>query len=549
MRKRLFSLMLLCATQLSIFNFQFSILQARPQLHDLNIRVVLQPNGDARITETRQMSIDSEGTECYIVIGNLNGSELCDLQVSDETGRLYEPQSQWDIDRSRDWKTGRCGIVTKRDGYELCWGLGESGNRTYTTRYTVTRLLRGYQDADGFLYMFVAEGLQPSPEHVRLTVVPEDTLVRFTPDSVGIWAFRYRGDIRFEGDSIVAESSEPFERRSAMIVMARFAKGMFQPVSTVDGTVEELKKNAFEGSDYNESQDDGLAVAIFMFVSFILFPLLLVGGYFFYVWRQRRKVMKDLLWYRDLPFDGNLQRTNDVLNAYRYGAADYNNLLSACILRLISDGAISIESSMNKRGKTVQQFVIHPLPADKQYPKLLQMVHKIFRDAAGDDTVLEPKELKSWMRSRHNQSYTDSFVQTLHTKTRMYQYKNQLEEVRHVYGLKKFLKEFTLLDERSVGEVGLWKDYMIYATLFGIADQVICDMKKINPEYFNMDQVAQQMANDTTLPLIRSTMHSSTSRAAMSKAEREARASGRGGSSSWGGGGGFSGGGFGGGVR
>ena len=240
---------------------------------------------------------------------------------------------------------------------------------------------------------------------------------------------------------------------------------------------------------------------------------------------------------------------NDVLNAYKYGSADYNNLLSACILRLINDGAISIEQQMNAKGRTVQHFVIHPLPAEKSYPQLLRMVHKIFRDAAGSDTVLEPKELKSWMKSTHNQSYTDSFIQTLHTKTRIYQYKNQLDEVRKVFGLKKYLKDFTLLDERSVGEVALWKDYMIFATLFGIADQVIRDMKRINPEYFNMDQIAQQMANETTLPLIRSTMHQSTSRAAMSKAEREARAAGGGGSSSWSGGGGFSGGGFGGGVR
>ena len=121
--------------------------------------------------------------------------------------------------------------------------------------------------------------------------------------------------------------------------------------------------------------------------------------------------------------------------------------------------------------------------------------------------------------------------------------------MRKVFGLKKFLKEFSLLDERGVNELSLWKDYMIYATLFGIADQVIRDMKKINPEYFNMDQVARQMADETTLPLIYSTMHNSTSRAAMSKVEREARARGGGGHASWGGGGGFSGGGFGGGVR
>ncbi len=512
-----------------------------PKLHDLDIQVVLQRNGDALITETRQMSIDSEGTECYIVVGNLNDSQLRGFSVMDETGTLYEQQSQWDIQQSRQWKMGRCGIVTKHDGYELCWGLGESGSRTYTVRYTITNLLRGYEDADGFNYMFVAEGLQPSPEHVRLVIKAEDSPMHFNPDSIGVWAFRYRGDVQVTDNSIVAETSEPFQYHSAMIVMARFEKGIFTPALTSQSTFEDMKARAFEDSDYTDemTRDDKIALALFV-LAMVFLPLLLLGAYYFYVWRQRRRVTKDLLWYRALPFGGNLQQCNDVINAYRYAGADYNNLLSACILRLILDGAISIE---NKR------FVIHELPEDKQYPKLLQMVHKIFTDAAGSDTILEPKELRTWMKNSANMSYTDSFIQTLHTKTRIYQYRDQQEEVRQVFGLKKFLKEFTLLDERSVGEVSLWKDYMIYAALFGIAEQVIKEMKRINPEYFNMDQVARQMADETTLPMIRSTMHRSTARAAMNKAEREARAAGRGGSASWGGGGGFSGGGFGGGVR
>ena len=82
---------------------------ARPQLKDLNIRVVLSNNGDARITETRQMQIDDEGTECYIVVGNLNGSDIRDLTVSDETGREFSNIGEWDIDMSRNWKEGKCG--------------------------------------------------------------------------------------------------------------------------------------------------------------------------------------------------------------------------------------------------------------------------------------------------------------------------------------------------------------------------------------------------------------------------------------------------------
>ena len=116
-------LLLLCSFPSSTF--------ARPKLNDLDIRVVLSKNGDAFITETRRMEIDSEGTECYIVIGNLNGSELRDLQVTDENGVTFENVGQWDIDKSRSWKEHKCGVVTTHGGYELCWGLGQSGSRVY----------------------------------------------------------------------------------------------------------------------------------------------------------------------------------------------------------------------------------------------------------------------------------------------------------------------------------------------------------------------------------------------------------------------------------
>ena len=530
---------------------------ARPQLHDLSIQVVLSRNGDAHITETRLMDIDSEGTECYIPIGNLNGSEVRGLMVTDETGQAFTNIGEWDINQSRNWKAGKCGIVTKHDGYELCWGLGDSGERTYVTTYTVTNLLKGYDDADGFNYMFVAQGMSPLPDHVRLTIASEDTL-HFTTENTGVWGFRYNGEVGFADSIVVAESSEPFENRSALIVMCRFNKGMFEPADVREGSFEQVKEQAFEGSDYTASDEwtwKDTLILIAMAIGFIFFPLVLLFGYIIYVWRARRKVQKDLLWYRDIPFGGDLQEANKAINAYKYVGADFNNLLSACILKLIDMGGISIEQTTNAKGKATSNFVIHEMEDIGNQPVLLRQVHNIFKKAAGEDTILEPKELKSWMMDTYNQGATDSFVQILHAKTAISNYKNRLDEVRQLFGLKKFLKEFSLLDERHVQEVTLWKDYMIYATLFGIADQVIKDMKKINPEYFNMDQVANQMADDMTLPMIYSTMHSSTTRAAMNKAEREARAasaarsSGHGGHSSFGGGGGFSGGGFGGGVR
>ena len=541
-------LLLVLASATSLF--------ARPQLHRLDIRVVLSPNGDARITETRQMSIDSEGTECYIGKGLTEGSEIRDLTVTDETGLQFENVGSWDIDRSRSRKEGKCGIVAKHGGCEICWGLGESGERTYITTYTLTGLVCSHPDADAIRHVFLDADVTPKPDECRLTIEAEADTLRFTEDNSGIWGFRFGGELGFADGKMVAYNTEPFGRSGALYIMCRFNKGMFQPWNQVDETFETKMNEAFEGSDYvggygdDEMTGEDIFALIMLVLGFFVLPV--VGGiwYFIYVWRARKKVNKDLLWYRDIPLKGNLQQANDMLNAYRYFGTDYNNLLSACVLKLINMGAISIESRLNSKGKSEQNFVMHELPNAADQPLLLRKIHNIFKEAAGSDTVLEPRELKSYMRSTKNESITDSFINTLHTKTGITHYKDRLDEVRQVFGLKKFLKEFTLLDERGVNEVKLWKDYMIYATLFGIADQVISDMKKINPEYFNMDQVANQMADNMTLPMIRSTLLNSTSRAVANKAAREARASGRGGHSSWGGGGGgFSGGGFGGGVR
>ena len=528
---------------------------SRPSLNNLDIKVVLSKNGDARITETREMYIDDEGTECYIGLANMGESQVKDLTVSDETGSRFI-NVDWDVDETRDWKTYKCGIVTTNRGYEVCWGLGEEGERTYITSYTITGLVRGYPDADAIRHVFLDTSVSPKPDHAKITIMTADTTMVINPDSCGIWGFRFEGNLWFENGTIVAETTQPMSSEAGLFIMVQFPKGMFEPTIWENETFENKKNEAFEGSDYVGGGDDEDMTLIEWAIFILIYggsALIAVGGFMWHivtVWRARRRVNKDLMWYRDIPMNGNLQEANNILNAYKYMHTDYNNLMSACILKLIQMGAITIETRRNMKGEMEPNFVIHQLKDLDNQPVLMSMIFKIFKKAAGSDKVLEAQELKQYMKSTCNQSITDSFINTLHTKTSISEYKDCEDEVRKLFGLRKFLKEFTLLDERGVGEVTLWKDYMIYATLFGIADRVIKEMKKVNPEYFNMDQVAGQMADNMTLPLIYSTLHRSTSSAVAAKAAREHRSSGGGGHSSWGGGGGgFSGGGGGGGVR
>ena len=528
---------------------------ARPQLHDLDIRVVLYKNGDALISETRKMTIDSEGTECYIGLANMGQSVIKDLTVTDETGARYV-YTDWDVSESRSWKQYKCGIVTTKRCYELCWGLGAEGERTYTTTYIMTGLVRGYPDACAIRHVFLDTAVLPKPEHARVAITTADTTMVISDETCGLWGFKFQGELWFENGYMMAETTEPMNSEAGLYLMARFPKEMFEPTIWEEDSFEDKKEEAFEGSDYEYDEDED-GMSCFEWLMFILVyggaALLVIGSVvwrIYSVWSAKRKLNKNLLWYRDIPLNGNLQEANKILNAYKYFNSDYNNLMSACILKLISMGIITIETKPNHKGKMEPNFVIHDYKEIDKQPVLMRQLYKIFKESAGSDRVLEPWELKSYMRSTSHQSVIDQFVTTLHAKKDLSKYPPTDKGVNEVFGLRKFLKEFTLLDERELKEVTLWKDYMIYATLFGIADKVIKEMKQVNPAYFDMDRVASQMADDMTLPLIYSTLQRSTSSAVAAKAAREHRAHGGGGHSSWGGGGGgFSGGGGGGGVR
>lgn len=530
--------------------------QAGPVLHDLNIYVELMDNGDARITEVRRMSIDDEGTECYIVMGFMNGSRVHSLQVSDETGTEYENIGEWDVDASRSRKAGKCGVVTKSDGYELCWGLGNEGERTYTVSYIVTKLVRAYDDADGFNFMFVAQDIKPAAQHAEITFTREDG-GEIPQELVKMWAFRYDGDIQWHDGAVVAETARAMQGSEAMIVMLRFEKDFLHPEQVESGSFEQLKDRAFEGSSYSSDDMDFETIFWILIIAALIFisPFVIVG-YFGYVWWNRHKANENLLWFRGLPYKGSLKQSYEVLDAYSWFSYSNKNLISALVLKLISIGALRIEEHLvqpsgfrkmtGAKPQMKQLLAIKELHTDENTPDrfILKRLYSIFAEAAGDDDLLQPNELRSYIKNHPNS--IEIFLTNIKNNRSISQCNKDMKNVREVLGMQLFLKDFTLANERHVTELGLWKDYLVYAELFGIAKQVRKDMMKANPEYMNMDEVYRQLNDTDVLPAITyatlagiGDVHSASS----------SGSSGGGGWASFSGGGGFSGGGSGGGVR
>ena len=123
-----------------------------------------------------------------------------------------------------------------------------------------------------------------------------------------------------------------------------------------------------------------------------------------------------------------------------------------------------------------------------------------------------------------------------------------MEVAEQMAGLKKFLKEFTLIKEREAIEVNLWNEYLMYAQIFGIAEEVANQFKKLYPEIItDMDNMGYDYGD---IIFINTITRDGIKSASTARERAQSYNSGGGGFSSGGGGGGsFGGGGGGGGFR
>lgn len=123
-----------------------------------------------------------------------------------------------------------------------------------------------------------------------------------------------------------------------------------------------------------------------------------------------------------------------------------------------------------------------------------------------------------------------------------------MDEKEKLKGLKKYMEDFSMMKEKSVPELILWEKYLVYATVFGIADKVLKQLKVVYPEM--LDESYLSSNGYTYLYLMNSSRFSTSFINTLNNSVRNSYYSSTNYSSGSGGGGGFSsGGGFGGGGR
>lgn len=298
-----------------------------------------------------------------------------------------------------------------------------------------------------------------------------------------------------------------------------------------------------------------------------------------------RQEKKDVLYARDIPFGGFMPEAYMALDAMDE-LPGKGAIIEAYLLRWMKNGWASVQETAEKRlggllgEKMVPSIVFTKEEVSGKMEPQERELWNILHAAAGSDEILQEKELKTYGQS-HYERLEQFFENVLNKgvargkeagdiidteekvlglfKTRQTTLSEEgKKHFLELLGFRKFLKDFTIINEREARDVGLWGDYLTYAALFGIAEEVAEQFKELVPDFFEHPEVYGYYGAGWNTYDMLWMMHwmnhfSNTAynsyMAGRSAQEINTASSGGGGFSSFGGGGGFSGGGIGGGGR
>ena len=538
---------------------------AANQVNTMDIQAVIYEDGSMYVTQVWEGNF-SEGTESYIPMNAPDYLTISQLIVSGQNG-AYETVPDWNVDWSFEEKAKKCGIHHTDSGYEICFGISDYGQNRYAIEYKLDNAVGGYSNRDGVNFRFVNDGMNTTPTDVKVEIRLADG-TPITEKNAEIWGFGYDGQVEFSDGAILAYTESPIYSENHVTVLFSLEKGILSPSRQEPGSFEEVKETAFSDSDYD---DIGEEVSTFEAIVTILLSIGLPIGLIIWFFRMKKKraekkrqrFAERFGYFRDIPNDGNLSATYAL--GRLFDVCEDGAILSTGILRLIQLGCLSpVEtqqvSLMGKTKETVSLRLVGSNHATmNEYDEYL---YTVLESAAGSDSTLQAKELEHF--ASQNDKLLRAYIQKCENAGRTWL--NQKiclkrwdmpakltdltptgeQELGELMGLKRYLTDFSLIAERGVKEMPIWRELLTYAMLFGIADQVAEQMKALYPQISaELTDYSGSMATAYSYHYLLYTN--------MKKAEerriQEKRSGGGGGFASLGGGGGSIGGGSGGGTR
>ncbi|MEG1993577.1 MAG: DUF2207 domain-containing protein, partial [Oscillospiraceae bacterium] len=284
---------------------------AENKVNTIDIEAILHEDGSMYVTQAWDGDFD-EGTEIYIPMNAPDYLDISNLQVTDDNG-LYETLDNWDVDKSFEDKSNKCGINYTDDGYEICFGISEYDHNRYAIEYKLNNVVGSYTDMDGVNFRFVNDEMNTTPTDVKVEIRLADG-TPITDEMADIWGFGYEGQVEFSDGAIIAYTEKPIYKENHVTVMFSLNKGILSPKRQEQDSFETVKQMAFEGSDY-DSEDEQATFLEMLFGMIVLIgtPIVLIVFFVSHNKKGRKKKLNQFTekqgYFRDLPNEGNANAT------------------------------------------------------------------------------------------------------------------------------------------------------------------------------------------------------------------------------------------------
>ena len=523
-------------------------------IYSVNMDINILEDGTANVEETWDVKADS-GSEWYKTMYELNNSELTNYKVFMDGRELS--YKDWDVDETINEKSGYYGINHTSKGIELCFGKSDYKRHTFVVSYTLSNYVFNVNDAQVLAWV-----IYPKAD-VNYFSAEISSYYSF-PDTLDVWGYGYKGYAYVE-DGVIKLSTENSLNDEYVSVLVKFPLNTFNTTNidsryqTFDDVYKVAEEDTFD-YDYNYYYENIVSnFFIIFFLSFFVIPIIAIiinikkeifGNYGYIDNKTINK--KNTPMFREIPCDKDIYYANALikLNNFNYVGS---NIFGAIILKWVRGNKIIFineKKGVFSKETTKLDLRSNPTFDNESESKLFDMMYK-----ASKDGILESKELEKWCKKNYSkflklfERIENSKIDELKETGHIYKRKNKYECKRRnvmddkiyddsskLFGLKLFLEEFSNIETKEVLDVHLWDEYLMFAYLFGIADKVAKQLKKLYPE------IASQMEFDCdTVIFINSISRVGMSSASNTRSAARRYSSGGGGFSS-GGGGGFSGG-------
>lgn len=527
----------------------------------ISMDIFIDDDGRAYVVETWDTEVAS-GTENYKVFDNLQTSEIQNFVVTDETGTIYQFLDNWNINASREEKKNKSGIVYTGSGVELCWGVGEFGQRRYVLSYEITNFVQQYNDAQAIYFGLISYGMNPTPKNVEITISSDHN---FKEIGALLWGYGYEGIADIVDGNIVLKNTKELSSSNYVTFLVQLPNNTFNTTDYVNDNFDSLFKQAEVGVETDTPIWYFIFSILIVVIQFTIVIAAVIGSFIYYKKTNVKMTLpniKDTNYYRDIPCN------KDIFRAYAIGklsglVTEKSNLIGAILLKWVKENKVTfieVEGGFFTKGDKNAIDLSQPFYSDNVYEVEL---YDMFVKASKGNKALEKNEFSKWYMSNYTtvnnwfnkiekdmkMKFESEGLITKETSKALnfipYQkdvYTDKIKEEAITFqGLKRYLKEFTLINEKNVISVHLWEEYLIFAQLLGIADEVEQQFKKLYPDIAEQTTINHNnigYINMYTGIMVRNNQIISSR-----------RSSGGGGFSSIGGGGGSRGGGGGGGRR